>query len=193
MADKQSLEDMEDITVSQKVMGECLGVGDRMIRHLAEIGIIKRNSHGRYLLLTSIKNYILTLKIQKAGEHVKTNVFDEEFDLNTEKAKHEHLKSMLTEVKLKLVQGQVHRSEDVGHILTDMFTKFRSKMMAIPSKLANKLVGKDRYEIQEILKEEIHSALDELSDYSPADYYSDEFIDVDESSVLYVGDEIDEE
>lgn len=191
MADKQNLEDLEDITVSQKVLGECLGVGDRMIRHLAEAGIIKRNSHGRYLLLTSIKNYILTLKVQKAGENVKTYAFEEELDLNTEKAKHEHLKSMLTEVKLKLVQGQVHKSEDVGRVLTDMFTKFRSKMMALPTKLATKLVNKDRYEIQEILKEEVHAALEELSDYSPADYYSDEFIDIDES-VLYEEDDDEE-
>lgn len=191
MADKQNLEDLEDITVSQKVLGECLGVGDRMIRHLAETGIIKRNSHGRYLLLTSIKNYILTLKVQKAGENVKTDVFEEELDLNTEKAKHEHLKSMLTEVKLKLVQGQVHKSEDVGRVLTDMFTKFRSKMMALPTKLATKLVDKDRYEIQEILKEEVHAALEELSDYSPTDYYSDEFIDIDES-VLYEEDDDEE-
>lgn len=179
MADKKEIEDLADITVSQKVLAECLGVGDRMVRHLAEQGIVKRNSHGRYLLLSSIKNYILTLKVQKAGDNVKTDVLDDVLNLNTEKARHEHLKSMITEVRLQLIRGQVHKSEDVGRVLTHMLTTFRSKVQAIPAKVAPKLVKKDRFTIQEILKEEVSAALEELVDYSPADYYSDEYIDVD--------------
>lgn len=54
--------------------------------------------------------------------------------------------------------------------MTDMFTKFRSKMTALPSKLAKKLEGKQRAEIQRILKEEIDNALVELSNYNAADF-----------------------
>lgn len=192
MADTKKVEDLSDITVSQKVLAECLGVGDRMIRYLAEQGIIKRNSHGRYLLLSSIKNYILTLKVQKAGEHVPIDAPAESLDLNTEKAIHEHLKSMITDIKLQLIKGQVHKSDDVGRVITDMFTKFKSKMMAFPAKLAPKLEGKTRTEIKKILDEDVAAALLELADYSPSDYYSDEHIEVDESCVLMMEDEDEE-
>lgn len=192
MADKKSLEDLSDITVSQTVLAECLGVSDRMIRHLAEDGIIKRNSRGRYLLLSSVKNYILALKVSKAGKNVPVNVSGNVKDLNTEKAIHEHTKNMIAEVKLNLILGKVHKAEVVGRVLTDMFTNFRSKILALPAKLCKKIEGKGRIEIQDILKKELEAALTELADYSPADYYSDEFIDVDETNVLNIGDDDEE-
>ena len=67
-----------------------------------------------------------------------------------------------------------------------MFEKFKSKISAIPSKMAKKLEGKTRTEIQTMLQEEMDAALTELSDYNPSDFYSDEHIDVpaDVTSVL---------
>ena len=88
------------------------------------------------------------------------------------------IKRQITEIKLQLIKGQVHKAEDVEAVMTDMFTKFRSKMTALPSKLAKKLEGKQRAEIQRILKEEIDNALVELSNYNAADFYSDEHIDI---------------
>ena len=90
--DTRKVQSIDDITVSAKVIGEMIGVGDRMVRHLADEGIIKRNSHGRYLLLESVKNYILTLKVSKAGESIKTDFDKDSLDLNHEKAVNEHWK-----------------------------------------------------------------------------------------------------
>lgn len=182
MADTQNADDISIVTVSAKIMGEIIGVGDRQVRNLAEEGILVRNSHGKYLLLKSIKNYIMNLKIAKAGEKVTSDFDEEELDLEKEKAKNEHFKAMITEIKLQLIRGEVHKSHDVGAVLTDMFTKFRSKMMALPSTLAPKLEGKGKFEIQEKLKEKIEEALHELADYNPADYYSEEYIDIKEDN-----------
>ncbi len=193
MADKKEVEDLSDITVSQKVLAECLGVGDRMVRHLAEQGILKRNRRGRYLLLSSIKNYILTLKVQKAGADVRDDMAAERLDLKTEQAIHEHLKSMITEIKLQLIRGKVHKSEDVERVVTDMLVKFKSKMLTLPAKLALKCEGKSRAEILETARGEVEAALMELVAYSPADDYSDEHIEVDEESVLYVEEDTDGE
>lgn len=183
MAEKRKIDDISDITVSAKVMGECLSVGDRMVRELAERGVLKRGSHGQYLLLRSVKNYILALKTAKAGDHIDVgpgNVLD----LNQEKASNEHWKAMINEIKLQLIQGKVHKSEDVGRVLADMFLNFKNKITAIPAKMAVKLEGKSKKEIQEILMEELNFALDELSEYDPADYYSSEHIDVEENVFL---------
>ena len=175
-----------------KVIGELIGVGDSMVRHLADEGIIKRNSHGRYLLLESVKNYILTLKVSKAGESIKTDFDKDSLDLNHEKAVNEHWKSLITEIKLQLIKGQVHKSEDVERVMSDMFLNFKNKMLALPHKLAIKLENRERQEIQERLREEIASALSELADYTPEAFYSDEHIDIEDDVVLHLGDEQDE-
>ncbi|MCR4733117.1 MAG: hypothetical protein K5819_07860 [Lachnospiraceae bacterium] len=183
-------EELQSVIVSSKVLENLFGVKDRMIRHLADEGIVKRNSHGRYLLFESAKNYILNLKIAAAG---KGKIVDEEkgdLDLEQERAYHEHVKRQITEIKLQLIKGQVHKSEDVEAVMTDMFTKFRSKMEALPSKLARKLEGKSRVDIQKILKAEVNNALTELAAYNPSDFYSDEHISVDSSVLTEVtGDE----
>ncbi len=180
----QKIDDISTVTVSSRVLGEIAGIGERQVRNLADEGIFVRNSHGRYLLMKSLKNYILNLKVAKAGEKVASDFEAGELDLEHEKARHEHLKAMITEIRLQLIKGQVHKSEDVGAVITNMFTKFRSKMMAVPYKLAPKLEGKNRTETADILKEEINFALAELADYNPSDYYPPEYIDINEDSLF---------
>lgn len=184
MADTRNIEDITKVTVSAKVLSEIIGVGDRQIRNLAKEGILVRNSHGKYQFLKSVKNYITNLKIAKAAEHVESDFDEIELDLDAEKAKHEHLKMMITDIKLQLIKGQVHKSEDVGSVITDMFAKFRSKMMALPAKMAVKLQNKTKEEILELLNEEVATALEELAEYNPADYYSGEYADFDEDDLL---------
>ncbi len=172
--------DMDMITVSSKVLGEICGIGDRQIRNLADEGIVVRNSHGKYLLLKSVKQYIITLKVTKAGQSVPVDL-DQALDLDTEKAKHEHVKRMISEIKLAMIEGKSHKSEDVERVVTDMLEKFKSKIEALPSKLARKLENKNRTEIQRILMKEVMNALTELSAYNPADYYSEEYIEIEDS------------
>ncbi len=66
----QKIDDISTVTVSSRVLGEIAGIGERQVRNLADEGIFVRNSHGRYLLMKSLKNYILNLKVAKAGEKV---------------------------------------------------------------------------------------------------------------------------
>ncbi len=184
VADKKQIEDLQDITVSAKVIGEVCGIGERMVRRYADEGVFKRNAHGRYELLQSVKNYVTTLKIAKIGEGgVKTEIGNG-LDLKEEQAAHEHIKAMIAEIKLQLIKGQVHKSEDVERVITDMFTKFRSKIQSLPAKLAPKLEQKEKEEIQAVLKWELVAALEELSDYNPADYYAKEYIDIEDEELF---------
>jgi phage terminase Nu1 subunit (DNA packaging protein) len=174
--------------VSSKVLESLFGVADRTIRDLTDKGIIKRDSHGKYLFWSSAKSYIVALKVANAGKsRTKTEDDEELIDLDTEKAEHERLKKQITEIKLQLIQGKVHKAEDVEAVMTDMFAKFKSKMTALPSKLAKKLEGKSKVEIQRILKTEIDNALLELSSYNPADFYSDEHIEISGDDISALG------
>ena len=184
MADSTKVTDVSAVTVSAKVLANIIGVGDRQVRNLADEGILVRNSHGRYLLEKSVKNYIMNLKISKVGETVTSDFEDGELDLKQEQARHEHIKSMISEIKLQLIKGQVHKSYDVANVITDMFTKFRSKILAIPAEIAPSVEGKSKSEIMEVLRDELENALNELADYNPSDYYPDEYIELSEDDLF---------
>ncbi len=184
MADSTKVTDVSAVTVSAKVLANIIGVGDRQVRNLADEGILVRNSHGRYLLEKSVKNYIMNIKISKVGETVTSDFEDGELDLKQEQARHEHIKSMISEIKLQLIKGQVHKSYDVANVITDMFTKFRSKILAIPAEIAPSVEGKSKSEIMEILRDELENALNELADYNPSDYYPDEYIELSEDDLF---------
>ena len=192
MAATKNADDMSSVTVSAQRMGDILGVGDRMVRYLAEEGVLKRNSHGKYLLVASVKNYILTLKISKPTS-AETEKNEEPLSWEDEKAKHEKLKRQITDLKLQVLKGQLHKSEDVERVVNDMLAKFKSKMEAMPAKLARKLEKKSKTQILEILQDEIRSALEELSEYNPSDYYSDDYIEIEDDYIYKLGDEKDEE
>lgn len=186
MAGKTETE-LTEMIVSSKTLEGLLGLKSRTIRDLADKGIVKRDSHGKYLLWESAKGYIQALKAVSAGKNIKTDDDEESLNLDTERAMHEHTKRQITEIKLQLIKGQVHKAEDVQRVMTDMFAKFKSKMTAMPSKLARKLEDKKRADIQQILKEEIDEALTELADYNPQDFYSDEHIDLPDDAVASLG------
>ena len=182
--DTRNANDISVVTVSSKVIGEVLGIGDRQVRNLANEGILIRNSHGKYVLLESVKNYVMNLKIAKAGQTVKSDFDENELVLNQEKAKNEHFKAMITELRLALFKGTVHRSEDVGMVITNMFAKFKKQMLALPATVTPKLRGRSDVEVQKILREQVDQALTELASYNPADYYSNEYIDIPEDVLI---------
>lgn len=184
--------DLTEIVVASKVLESLFGLKDRTIRDLADKGIVKRDSHGKYLLWNSAKGYITALKAINAGKNgIKTEDDEQDLDYDREHAAHERVKRQISEIRLQLIKGQVHKAEDVERVMTDMFEKFKSKMNAIPSKMAKKLEGKSRIEIQTILREEIDNALIELSNYNPQDFYSDEHIEVPADAINSLGGESD--
>ena len=178
--EKLKVDDLSNVTVNSSVLQELFGVGDRMIRYLVEEGIIEREGRGKYPLLKSVKSYITTLKVANSGK-IQTN--EDDLILEEEKAKHEHIKRQITEIKLQLIKGQVHKAEDVEAVMTDMLAKFKTKIESLPSKLAIQLEGEDKLSIQNILKEELADALKELASYDPKDFYSDEHIEISDDSI----------
>lgn len=185
------IEDIDSITVSSQILARVFDVKSSRIRQLTADGIVKKESRGNYLLFESIKNYITLLKVkQLSGKSV--NEIPTDLNLMEEKARHEYIKRQISEIRLALIRGQVHKSEDVSAVMTDMFTKFKSKMSAMPTKLAKRLEGKNRVQIQQILQEEINQALTELAAYNPKDFYSDDYVDVTDEEIQALGDEEDE-
>ncbi len=173
--DSAKITNIDSITVSAAVLGDMFGVTDRRIRQMAEEGIVVRAAKGRYKLVESIKNYLLTLKL--AAEGVGMELADGEINFDEEKALHERVKRHISELKLQVMKGELHKAEDVQIVMMDMLVAFKTKIMSIPSNVAPILENREAVFIKERLTKEVIEALNELKDYDPKAFYSDEYVE----------------
>jgi len=178
-AESAKVTNIDSITVSAAVLGDMFGVSDRRIRQMAEEGIVARAAKGRYKLVDSIKNYLLTMKL--AAEGVGVDLADGEINLEEEKGLHERVKRHISELKLQIMKGGLHKAQDVEIVMTDMLVAFKTRMMNIPSKVAPILENRDAVFIKDRLTSEVIEALNELKDYDPRAFYSEEYVEEDES------------
>lgn len=182
MSEDRNVTNISAVTVNATVLSELLGVSDRRVRQLAEEGILIRAAKGRYKLAESMKNYILTLRI--ANQDSEEKIYGETLDLDAEKAKHEVVKIQMSELKLQLMKGQLHKSEDVRAVMCDMLTAFRSRLMNQPAKSAPVLANMyDAGQIQSYLEKEMTDALLELRQYEPKEFYNEDYIELGDDKI----------
>lgn len=167
--------DVDSVTVSVGVMANIFSLSERRIRQMAEEGIIVRAAKGRYKLVESLKNYTLALKLSAEGANVDNP--DGEVNIDEEKALHERVKRHISEMKLQVMRGDLHKAGDVERVMMDMLASFKTRIMNIPSKVAPSLENRDTAYIKERLIKEILEVLNELKDYNPKDFYSDEYVE----------------
>ena len=156
---------MNEITeVTEKELSEYLGLSDRRIRQLFKQGILIKSQRGKYDLKASVLGYINSLRDKEKNKDEaleKLKISNE-----AEKLTHERLKKRRTELQVLQIEKKLHAQEDVEYFWNTMVQAAKSRITAIPVKLAPQLVGiEDRKEIQSILKMEIGDALNEISNY----------------------------
>lgn len=173
--DSVKVTNIDSITVSAGVLGELFGVSDRRIRQMAEEGIVTRAAKGRYKLVDSVKNYLLTLKL--AVEGVDVDLADGDINYDEEKGLHERVKRHISELKLQVMKAEVHKAEDVERVMRDMLVAFKTRVMNIPSKMAPVLENRDVVFIKDRLSSEVIEVLNELKDYDPKMFYSEEYVE----------------
>lgn len=152
------------LEVTEKELSEYLGLSDRRIRQLFKQGIVIKSERGKYDLKASILTYINFIrdKDNKRDETIeKLKVANE-----AEKVSHEKLKRRKTELQVLQIEKKLHAQEDVEYFWNTMVLAAKSRITAIPVKVAPLLIGiEDRKEVQSILKREIGDALNEISEY----------------------------
>lgn len=166
---------MSLIEVSEAELAETLGLSGRRIRQLFKEGVVIKSQRGKYDLKASVKSYINTLR---AKEKNKDETIEKlKISTEAEKLSHERIKKRKTELVVLQMEKKMHTSEDVEHFWNAMVLSAKSRITAIPVKVAPLLVGlEDRKEIQAILKRETSEALSELANYD-IDQFDSEFID----------------
>ena len=143
------------------------GITPRRVQQLAQEGKIPfEKVKGDYFFDFAIttKKYISFL--QEAIQNRSRGTEEKENDKLDAEIRIKQAKATCEELKLKELNGQLHRSEDVEYITNDLVLTIRSMLTALPARAASDLAEiTDEKEIQYLLKEEISSILLKLSNY----------------------------
>ncbi len=142
-----------------KAIALFLKISERRVRQLRDDGIIEEFRPGLYELKDTVNKYIVYLRKGNPND-------DENINYNIERALLVRAKRKNEEYELKLKENDLHKTEDIEAVMTNMLANFKTRMMAIPAKLSPTLSKKnDKTEIFKILKESIDEALNELSSF----------------------------
>lgn len=178
--------DVSGLVVNTDTMATLLGFTRQRINQLAKEGILEKQAAGRFPLMKNIQRYIEYLKSgQKPEEEEHAAKYWEE------KALHEKAKRELAELRLARLRGQLHDAADVELVLTNMLATFRNRVLAIPQKVAPKVIGMNNLaEINETINVELLDALTELSEYDPIMFAGGEVIEEEDGDTVSEGIEI---
>jgi phage terminase Nu1 subunit (DNA packaging protein) len=167
--------DKLDITVVNSItLGDAWGITDRRVRQLVDEGVIEPVSRGKYNFFECTRKYCGYLRqISEAGTEKK----EVKLDYDTERAAHEKIKREKSELQLKVMRGELHRSEDVEFVMTNIIANAKARLLSIPPKAAPMLIGYSNIsKIQDILQKHIEEALKELSEYDSELFINDDVL-----------------
>ena len=78
------------------------------------------------------------------------------------------MKKQISLLKLRKLRRELHEAADVEAFMSDMLIRFKNRLLSVPAKLAKQVAGEeDINQIIQIIKKELLSALEELSEYDP--------------------------
>ena len=150
--------------VAADVLANCLGITPRRVQLLAKQGAVVKLRRGVYDLEKSVQSYI-TYKLESLEESQEQKSLDEI------RADHERWKMRKTQLAVQLLEGKLHRAEDVERVWSQSAAAVRSRLLGIPVKAAPQVAGmEDAGEIQQVLQREVVEALNEIAGYDPADF-----------------------
>lgn len=183
--------DVSTLICSAGVLADMLGIKQTTVRHLASSGVMPRVTNGRYKMRDCVHNYVMQLRIQSKNQESCST--DEKPELRDMQAKHEAVRLQMSEMQLKLMQGKLHRSEDVERVMTNMFASMRAKLLSLPSRVAPRVAEtSDPTEVMAILQADIYDALRELAEYTPEMFYGDDLLLDDDGNLIETDESVSE-
>ena len=155
----------EEIILTHE-LAEIFGCSPRWVNQLTTNNLLTQVGRGKYKLGDAIREYIAAIKLQAEESD------DQETDLRAEQTMLTRANRKMAELELAVMNGDLHRSEDVKSIMNEMLVSFRSRMLTIPARATPEITAStDANLIQQVIKREVYDALSELSEYDPAKYY----------------------
>jgi hypothetical protein len=142
-----------------EALSRILGLSKKEITDFVKAGVIQKGKTDRGL-------FDLEETAKELIAHYKTGQDNLPLSYQDERAKMMRAKRKAAEYDLGLREGDLHRTEDIETLLTQMLVNFKAKLSALPSKLAPVLANTaDSTDAFDILKKAIDETQEELSDY----------------------------
>ena len=121
--------------VNQKELAQCLGISARQVRNLRQEGLFETASKGRgYILENCVQEYINFKVNAEMGR--SASISKEQIQ-----AQHEEVKKQISILRLRRLRRELHEAADVEAFLTDMLTRFKSRILSLPTKIAMQTAG----------------------------------------------------
>lgn len=138
---------------TSKVVAQHLNLTERRVRQLRDEGVIREKRPGLYDLVDTMTRYI---KYIGAGSQA---------DLNDERAKLTKEKRIAAETENRVRKAELLEVGDVEKAYSAMMMNFRSRILALPQKLAPAVVALegDEQQVQDLIQAELEEALETLS------------------------------
>lgn len=165
--------DIRKLTTTQRELARAIGVTQQQVSNLVKQGTVVRDDadkSGGVLIFESVKRYY-------QGRAAASGQGEEEIDINRERALHEAADRKIAELKLAKMESRAYDARTVELVMTEQLSNLRTQLLGLPTKLAPLLAGKTREEIYETLTGEIKDKLSELSEYSPALFADEEYLE----------------
>lgn len=150
----------------------------RRIQQLATDGVIPKEGRGKYPLIGTVKGYVKFLQERSLGAEGGAV----SGDLQAEKTRLTKANADKTELEVKAMRGEYISAAIVQDFQSDMVSRCRARLLAIPTKSAHELLDvSDLNAVQTILKGHIYEAIRELSEYEASDYGISDILENNES------------
>lgn len=143
-----------------KIVAQYLDLSERRVRQLRDEGVLEEKAPGLYDLRSSVRRYINYLRGDEGGKA----------DLNEERAKLTKEKRIAAETENKVRNGELYRKSDIMTGMTTIVMNLRSRLLALPNKLAANIAKLDGDEdkIMDLLQSSLHEIMEEFSNYQVA-------------------------
>ena len=139
-------EKVAEKSISTTELAAVLGISARRVQQLTQDGVLDTVSRGKFALAEAVQSYIRYL-----GRDAMT---ESEKKLEEAKAKADEL------------SGQMHRSEDVAAMTSDLIYTMRGALMAFPGRVAIDAAAiSDPAEEAEYLRKEVYELCGQLAQY----------------------------
>lgn len=148
---EKEIRNFREYIISAAEASNFLKVNERTFNRMVEAGKIPQESYGNYVFGDVYDAYVASIFDSKGLKEAQTRLVTAQAEIK--------------ENELAEQRGELHRSSAVAKVWTDNVINAKTRLLAIPNKLAPVLVGQDVKAIREKIEDEIKEALTELAEY----------------------------
>lgn len=157
-------------------LADLFGYSSKRIEQLTTEGIVVKRSRGQYAAWESIKGLIQHRDTKRKNQWDSDPNSTDGGSYEAHRARLTAAKADVAEIAAAIAKGQAHDAGAVEAVWTDMLMNCRSKLLAMPTRLAPKIRKEtDLAVVKDILETAVNEALAELAAYDPA-VVTDEYI-----------------